>query len=83
MLQIKGDISCLISFAEGTNSLKNLKEKLNYLNCWGEDSEYRINVELNINSILKDPDLSLKFNTTPPIIGGLVYHGDKLWGVHT
>lgn len=84
MLRITGDINSTLNKAVETNSLPALQEKLQYLNNWGNDAQYAVQVEA---FALKDGDMDIKFLKKDGgtfSIGQLVYHKfDNSWGVHT
>jgi hypothetical protein len=84
MLRITGNINATLNKAVETNSLPALQEKLDYLNNWGEDSQYAVQVEAFPN---KDGDMDVTFYNKDGgrfSVGQLVHHSfDNSWGVHT
>lgn len=86
MLTIKGDIAGIITEAVVTDSMKALTDKLSYLNSWGDDASYTVQVEGEIlDSKRREVDLRfLNKDGKPLMVGGLVYHeSDNTWGIHT
>lgn len=85
MLRIKGDIAGLIKAAQTTGSLEALTTKLDYLNRWGDDAQYTVQVDAYVYE--GDKEASLRFlnkDGETMMVGGLVYHAsDNSWGVHT
>jgi len=86
MLEVVGDIGGLLDEAQKTGSVEALTAKLKYLQGWGEDAKYSVQVKV----IVVDParrEASVEFinkSGEPFMWGGLVYHeADKSWGVHT
>lgn len=84
MLRITGDVNAVLNKAVETNSLPALQEKLEWLNIWGNDARYSVQVE---GWAEKDGDMSLTFLNVRGermMVGGLVYHEyNNSWGVHT
>jgi hypothetical protein len=84
MLRITGNIAPLIKTAQTTGSLETLTAKLDYLNGWGNDSDYTVQVDM---MGIEDKEAGLRFMSTdgtPMMVGGLVYHEhSNEWGVHT
>ena len=86
MITIKGDIAGIITEAVATDSVKALTGKLDYLNNWGDDASYTVQVEgVILDSKRREVELRfLNKDGKPLMVGGLVYHEfDNTWGVHT
>jgi len=80
MLRITGDVAGLIEIAERTGSLHELRERLNYLNHWGEAHPCYINIDVFISRVNFDEetvDVGVRFMpnkigpapVTPPLDG--------------
>ena len=83
MIEMTGDLSSLLRKAQETGSVKALADKLEYLQHWGDDAEYSVQVKLH--AARGEADISfLRPDGSRVMVGGLVYHKyNNSWGVHT
>jgi len=81
MLKITGDIAKLLKTAASTGSLEALTAKLEYLNGWGQDSTYTVQVDM---VGIDEREAGLRFMNTDGktmMVGGLIYHEtSNTWG---